>query len=136
MRIWVDAERAPRATREIVRSAGDRLAVPVHLFTRRDAGSPVDRAALRAWIATRAEPGDVVVTPDTEIGSELARRGVVAIDVRGGEHVVAAANSGSASRLLADVRSLAGGDRGPPPYDERARRAFAATLDRVLARRM
>lgn len=134
MRIWVDAERTPRSAGEIVRRAGVRLGIPVR-FVIREPVSNGDRETARARLVEEAEPGDLVVTDDDVLGPELARRGVVAIDPRGGEfEAPGVAAAPGALELLASVRSLEVGERGTPPYDARAKRAFAATLDRVLSR--
>lgn len=117
MTIWVDNDRTPRDAREIVRRAGERLGI-----------------AIRPLESDRVEPGDVVVTGDEALGCDLAGRGIAALDPRGEEFVPAdQAETPETRELIDSVRALTVGDRGPPPYDERARRRFAAALDRILA---
>lgn len=119
MTIWVDGDRTPKDAREIVRRAGERLGI-----------------AVRALVSERVEPGDVVVTADEALGRDLAARGIAALDPRGEEFLPAAHAEGPEARELLDsIRVLTVGGRGPPPYDERARRRFAAALDRILTRR-
>lgn len=119
MTMWVDDKRVPKDAREIVRRAGERLGI-----------------AVRTLVPRRVEPGDVVVTADEALGRDLAGRGIAALDPRGGEFLPAApAEASEARELLDSIRALTVGSRGPPPYDERARRRFAAALDRILARR-
>lgn len=118
MTIWVDTDRTPREAREIVRRAGARLGISV-----------------RRLVPESAETGDVVVTADEALGRDFAARGVAALDPRGEEFLPALDGEASEAReLLASIRSLTVGGRGPPPYDERARRQFAAALDRILTR--
>lgn len=119
MTIWVDGDRTPKDAREIVRRAGDRLGI-----------------AVRTLVPEGVEPGDVVVTADESLGRDLAGRGIAALDPRGEEYPPAAhVEAPRARELLDSIRAMTVGDRGPPPYDERARRRFAAALDRILARR-
>lgn len=118
MRIWLDSDRIPRDAREIVRRAGERL-----------------RIAVRDLAPECAEKGDVVVTADEALGRELAERGIVALDPRGQEFMPGLEGEPAEARELVDsIRSLSVGGRGPSPYDERARRRFAAALDRILTR--
>jgi hypothetical protein len=118
MTIWVDGDRTPKDAREIVHRAGERLGI-----------------AVRPLLPDRVEPGDVVVTGDEALGRDLAGRGIAALDPRGEEFVPAAhAEAPEARELLDSIRALTVGGRGSPPYDERARRKFAAALDRILTR--
>ncbi|MFW6083896.1 MAG: DUF188 domain-containing protein [Gemmatimonadota bacterium] len=108
----------PRDAREIVRRAGERLGITVRTLVRGDVG-----------------PGDLVVTASEALGRDLAGRGVAALDPRGHEFAPDTdAEAPEERELLDSVRSLTVGGRGPPPYDERARRRFAAALDRILTR--
>lgn len=119
MTIWVDGDRTPKDAREIVRRAGERLGI-----------------AVRTLVPEHVEAGDVVVTADEALGREVAGRGIVALDPRGEEFPPAAdVEAPQARELLDSIRALTVGGRGPPPYDERARRRFAAALDRILNRR-
>lgn len=134
MKIWVDADRTPRSARDIVRRAADRLEIGVRFVRGSDLGSNADGGRASSSLL-HAEPGDVVVTADPAAGAELARRGIVAIGPRGETYTAASVEQSRETRdLVASIRSLEVGARGSPPYDERAKREFAATLDRILAR--
>lgn len=118
MTIWFDGDNTPKDAREIVGRAGERLGI-----------------AVRTLLPGDVEPGDVVVTADEALGRDLAGRGITALDPRGEEFAPAAhAEAPEARELLDSIRALTVGGRGPPPYDGRARRRFAAALDRILAR--
>ena len=135
MKIWVDADRTPRSARDIVRRAAERLEIGVRFVSGSDLGSNADGGRGASSLVLHAEPGDVVVTADPAAGAELARRGIVAIGPRGERYTAASLEETTeTSDLVASIRSLEVGARGSPPYDERAKREFAATLDRILAR--
>jgi hypothetical protein len=135
MKIWVDADRTPRSAREIVRRAAERLEIDVRFVKDGDVESSTDDGSGRLPLVLGAESGDVVITADPATGAELARRGIVAIDPRGARYTAAPRGQTPEARdLVASIRSLEVGARGSPPYDERAKREFAATLDRILAR--
>jgi uncharacterized protein len=86
-------------------------------------------------IATRAEPGDLVVTQDIPLAALLVPRGIAVLDPRGDEHTAETIGERLSVRDFMDQYRTAGGlTGGPPPYDARARQAFAASLDRTLTR--
>lgn len=149
MRLWVNADLAPKGARDIVCRAGERLGIEVCCVSSHgvsstiDASSPTFRQdgltgredAAHEYVMANASEGDVAVTRGATLGSRLVWRGLVAIDVRGEEYTMeSAAAEAELEELVADVRSFAAPSRGPAPYDARAKREFAATLDRVLTR--
>jgi uncharacterized protein YaiI (UPF0178 family) len=86
-------------------------------------------------IAEHAEPGDLVVTQDIPLSAILVPKGVTVLDVRGDEHTTETIGERLSIRdFMANVRDLGGTTGGPPPYDARAKQAFASALDRVLTR--
>src|ERR1044071_5107786 len=95
MKLWIDADAAPRDVKEVCYRASDRrkldtvlvanqrLQLPVgytHLSSVRVDGGPdvADR-----YIAEHAEPGDVAVTADIPLAALLVPKGVVVIAPRG-----------------------------------------------------
>jgi hypothetical protein len=133
MKIWVEADVAPRDALDVVDRAAERLGIESVL---------VEGTHAPELIAHDAAPGDLVITRDLRLAARLVSRGVAALDVRGVEHTVASIEADQATlRLLEEVRELAGngagtggGAHGPPPYDARAKREFASALDRLLTR--
>lgn len=86
-------------------------------------------------IATEAEPGDLVVTQDIPLAAVLVPRGVAVLDPRGDEHTAETIGERLSVRDFLDQYRTAGGlTGGPPPYDARARQAFADSLDRLVTR--
>lgn len=87
------------------------------------------------YIATHADAGDVVVTQDVPLAALLVPRRIVVLDPRGEEHTEETIGERLSVRDFMDQARLAGIiTGGPPPYDARAKQAFAAALDRVLTR--
>ena len=87
------------------------------------------------YIATHADAGDVVVTQDVPLAALLVPRRIVVLDPRGEEHTEETIGERLSVRDFMDQARLAGiVTAGPPPYDARAKQAFAAALDRVLTR--
>lgn len=131
MRIWIDADLAPRGARDIACRAGERLEIEVRCVSAREA------ATAHVRLMEEVEEGDVVITRGARLGKDFVQRGAVAIDVRGEEFTaasIAEETERETEQLLASIQHFSTAGRGPPPYDARAKRDFAATLDRVLAR--
>jgi len=107
------------------------------------AGNPLIRAVrvdggadvADQYIAEHAEPGDLVVTQDVPLAAVLVPRQVVVLDPRGAEHTVETIGERLSVRDFMEALRMAGTvTSGPPPYDARARKTFAQSLDRVLTR--
>ena len=104
---------------------------PLITAVRVDGGADVaDR-----YIAEHAEPGDLVVTQDIPLAAVLVPRQVAVLDPRGAEHTAETIGERLSVRDFMDALRMAGTvTSGPPPYDARARKTFAQSLDRVLTR--
>lgn len=147
MRLWLDADAAPRDVKDIcirtaerlrldtVLVANARLQIPpacAHVTVVRVAGGPdvADR-----HIAERAEPGDVAVTADIPLAALLVPKGVVVIDPRGEEYTPATIGERLSVRDFMDGLRGAGVDTGGHgAWGARERQAFANALDRALTR--
>ena len=87
------------------------------------------------YIAAHADAGDLVVTQDVPLAALLVPRRIAVLDPRGEEHTEETIGERLSVRDFMDQARLAGiVTGGPPPYDARAKQAFAAALDRVLTR--
>jgi uncharacterized protein len=87
------------------------------------------------YIATHARAGDLVVTQDVPLAALLVPKAVAVLDPRGEEHTVETIGERLSVRDFMEQARLEGiVTGGPPPYDARAKQAFAAALDRVLTR--
>ncbi len=147
MRIWIDADAAPREVKEIVFRAAKRLKLETILVANQRMQTPAGIAEVSSvvveggpdvadrYIAEHAEAGDLVVTQDIPLAAILVPREVTVLDVRGEEHTMETIGERLSIRdFMEGVRNAGGITGGPPPYDARARQAFASALDRVLTR--
>jgi len=79
--------------------------------------------------------GDLVVTQDVPLAAQLVPMDVAVLDPRGEEHTAETIGERLSVRDFMDALRMAGAvTGGPRPYDARAKQAFAAALDRALAR--
>jgi hypothetical protein len=87
------------------------------------------------YIASHAAAGDLVVTQDVPLAALLVPRQVAVLDPRGEEHTTETIGERLSVRDFMEQARIGGVvTGGPPPYDARAKQAFAAALDRVLTR--
>lgn len=147
MKIWIDADAAPRDVKELVFRAAKRLGIETVLVANQRLQTPPGNPLVRAvwvdggadvadrYIAAHAGSGDLVITQDVPLAALLVPNGVAVLDPRGDEHTAETVGERLSVRDFMEQARLAGAvTGGPPPYDARARNAFAAALDRVLTR--
>lgn len=147
MKIWIDADAAPRDVKEIVFRAARRLGVETVLVANRRVPVPLDTGLVTAvrveggpdvadrHIEANAAPGDLAVTADVPLAAALVAGRVAVIDPRGEEYHAETIGERLAVRDFMDGLRGAGVETGGArPYGPREKQAFAATLDRVLTR--
>jgi len=147
LRIWIDADAAPRDVKELVFRSAKRLRIETVLVANQRLQTPVGNPLVSAvwvdggadvadqYIASHAAPGDLVVTQDIPLAALLVPNAVAVLDPRGQEHTAETIGERLSVRDFMEQARLAGAvTGGPPPYDGRAKQAFAAALDRVLSR--
>jgi uncharacterized protein YaiI (UPF0178 family) len=145
--IWIDADAAPRDVKELVFRASKRLAIDTVLVANQRLQTPPGNPLVRAvwvdggadvadqYIVAHASPGDLVVTQDVPLAAALVPRGIAVLDPRGEEHTASTVGERLSVRDFMEQARLAGVvTGGPPPFDARAKQAFAAALDRALTR--
>jgi uncharacterized protein len=147
VKIWVDADAAPREVKEIVFRAAKRLGIDTVLVANQRLQTPPGNPLVTAvwvdggpdvadqYIAARARAGDLVVTQDVPLAAQLVPMDVAVLDPRGEEHTTETIGERLSVRDFMDAMRMAGAmTGGPAPYDARAKQAFAAALDRALLR--
>ena len=147
MKVWVDADAAPVEVKEIVYRAARRLQLTTILVANRKLATPANAPTVRSvavrdganvadrYIVAQSEPGDLAVTADVPLAADLVAGGVEVIDPRGQQYTVDNIRERLAMRDFMDELRGAGVEtRGSAPYDQRDKRAFAATFDRVVTR--
>lgn len=146
MKIWVDADACPVVIKEILFRVANRTKIEVTLvanqyirtppslyitFIRVGAGFDVADNE----IVKRVESGDIVITGDIPLASEVIEKGAVAINPRGElyskENIKARLNMRD---FMETLRSSGVNTGGPPPLNQTDRQHFANQLDRLLAK--
>jgi uncharacterized protein YaiI (UPF0178 family) len=133
--------------KELVFRAAKRLAIETVLVANQRLQTPPGNPLVSAirvdggpdiadqYIVDHASAGDLVVTQDVPLAALLVPKQIAVLDPRGEEHTSETIGERLSVRDFMDQARLAGViTGGPPPYDARAKQAFAAALDRVLTR--
>ena len=147
LRIWIDADAAPRDVKELVFRSAKRLKIETIMVANQRLQTPPGNPLVSAvwvdggadvadqYIAAHASQGDLVVTQDIPLAALLVPKQVAVLDPRGTEHTAETVGERLSVRDFMEQARLSGMvTGGPPPYDARAKQAFAAALDRVLTR--
>jgi len=147
MKIWIDADAAPREVKELIFRAAVRLKLPVVLVANQSIWTPkgsslISSVAVRdganvadQYIVEHSSDGDVAITADIPLAAQLVAKQVYVIDPRGEEYDDRNISGRLAARDFLDLARGAGMElSGPAPYGQKDRIAFASALDRVLTK--
>lgn len=146
MKVWVDADACPKAAKELLFRAADRLKVETHLVANATMHVPKSRNihftlveggldVADDYIADSVEKGDLVITADIPLAARVVDKGAACLDPRGQVMDEDNVKSKLATRnLMADLRDEGFMGGGPPPYKPKDRSNFASALDRTLTR--
>jgi uncharacterized protein YaiI (UPF0178 family) len=146
MQIWVDADACPGVIKEILFRAAERLQIPMTLVanqTLRTPPSPFIRTlqvpkgfdVADNEIAKRVEAGDLVITADIPLASDVVERGGHALDPRGELYTPDNIRERLQMRNFMDgLRASGVQTGGPASIDHADRKRFADQLDRLLSR--
>lgn len=147
MRVWVDADAAPREVKEVVFRVSRRLAIDTVLVANGGLQVPANATTVSVvqvshganvadrYIADRAVPGDIVVTADIPLAAILVEKGVDVIDPRGDVYHRDNIRSRLATRdFFESVRAAGVTTSGAGPYSPQDKKAFADSFDRAIAR--
>jgi uncharacterized protein len=147
MKLWIDADAAPRDVKEVCYRASDRRKLDTVLVANQRLQLPVGYTQLSAvrvdggpdvadrYIAEHAEAGDVAVTADIPLAALLVPKGVVVIDPRGEVFTAESIGERLSVRNFMDALRGSGVDTGgSASYSARDKQAFANALDRALTR--
>jgi uncharacterized protein YaiI (UPF0178 family) len=145
--IWVDADACPVVIKEILFRAAERAQLPLTLVANQWLRTPPSRfiRAIQVLggldsadneIVRRLAAGDLVVTQDIPLASLALEKGAVALNPRGDLYTRDnIAERLSVRNFMDELRGAGIQTGGPPAFHARDRQAFAAQLDRWLARR-
>ena len=147
MQIWVDADACPGVIKEILFRAAERTHILTTLVANqllRVPASPYIRAlqvpagfdVADNRIAQEVQPGDLVVTADIPLAAQVIARGATAVNPRGELYTPDNIRERLAMRDFMETLRGSGVEiGGPAAFSQADRQAFAAQLDRFLARR-
>ena len=147
MHIWVDADACPGTVKDILFRAAQRTQTSMTLVANRPLRVPQSHLirtlqVLRGFdvadneIARRVTAGDLVITADIPLASDVIARGAHAIDPRGELYTP----DNIAERLqmrnfMEGLRASGVQTGGPAALDQADRKRFADQLDRLLSRK-
>ena len=147
MRLWLDADAAPRDVKDVCLRAAERLKLDTVLVANQRLMLPLGYAHVTAvrvdggpdvadrYIVEHAVAGDVAVTADIPLAALLVPNGVVVIDPRGEEYTAESIGERLSVRNFMDGLRGAGVETGGhAAYGPRDKQAFANALDRALTR--
>ena len=144
--IWIDADGAPGACKEMVFKASHRRKTPVRVVANRYQQTPRFRwitfvlvegglDVADDHIAEHCQSGDLVVTSDIPLAARVIERGATVIRFRGEvlDHTNVAQRL-QVRDFMDDLRGAGVTTGGPPPYGSKDKAKFAGALDRWLTR--
>jgi len=146
MQIWVDADACPNVIKEILFRAAERLQIPLILVANKILQTPPSRyiRSMRVGagfdvadntIVREMELGDLVITADIPLASEVIGQGGHALNPRGEFYSKENIEERLTMRNFMDeLRETGVNTGGPATLNQKDRQAFANGLDRFLAR--
>jgi len=146
MKIWVDADACPNVVKDILFRAAQRVQVLTILVANQLIRTPpsryISKVQVRAgfdeadrYIAEAVEPGDLVITADIPLASQVIDKGGYALNPRGELYTRDNIRQRLGLRnFMEELRSSGVNTGGPPSLSQSDRQAFANELDRFLTR--
>jgi uncharacterized protein YaiI (UPF0178 family) len=146
MRIWVDADACPAVIKDILYRAAERLKIEMTLVANkalRTPPSPYIKAlqvprgidVADSHIVKELAPGDLVITADIPLASDVIAKGARALNPRGELYSPENIQERLALRnYLDELRSTGERTGGPAALDNTDRKRFADQLDKLLSR--
>ncbi len=146
MKIWVDADACPTVIKDILYRAAERTAIDVTLVANRPLQIPPSRYIKAIQVASgfdiadneivkKVDPGDLVITSDIPLASEVIDKGGFALSPRGDFHTKENIKARLNMRDFMDtMRSSGIHTGGPPPLNQRDKQSFANHLDSFITR--
>lgn len=145
MQLWVDADACPRAIKDILYRAAERVNCPLILVANQPLTvpkSPNIRAVrvssgfdvADSYIVKHVMPGDLVITADIPLAADVLAKNAAALNPRGEMYDPNSIRQKLTMRdFMDEIRGSGVITGGPPPLSQSERRAFANALDRFLA---
>lgn len=147
MHIWVDADACPGVIKEMLFRAAQRTQINTTLVANkllRVPPSPYIRAVqvpagfdvADNHIVQGVQAGDLVITADIPLAAQVIERGAHALNPRGEFYTADNISQRLTMRnFMEELRGSGVDISGPSSFSQRDQKAFAAQLDRFLAKR-
>ncbi|NYT84046.1 YaiI/YqxD family protein [Pollutimonas harenae] len=144
MNIWVDADACPVVIKDILYRAAQRLEQPLTLVANQMLRTPPS-SLIRAvqvprgfdvaddYIVEHMSAGDLVITADIPLASEVLAKGALVLSPRGERYTADSISERLSMRdMMEELRSAGVDTGGPAAFSQADRRAFANALDQLL----
>ena len=144
MKIWVDADACPVVIKDILFRAAERTKVPLALVANQPIRIPPSRNISFIQVASgldvadneivkRTNKGDLVITSDIPLASEVIEKGAQALTPRGEMYTIENIKARLTMRdFMESLRSSGVDTGGPAALNHGDRQAFANQLDKIL----
>ncbi len=144
MHIWVDADACPAVIKDILFKAARRTKLPLSLVANHSMSVPPDKHitltlvssgfdAADDYIVEKCEAGDLVITNDIPLASDVLAKNALALNTRGDEFDKSSIRAALTMRDFMDtMRSSGEHTGGPKAFSQRDKQNFANALDRLL----
>lgn len=144
MHIWVDADACPAVIKDILFKAARRNGLPLSLVANHSMSVPPDKHitltlvpsgfdAADDYIVEKCESGDLVITSDIPLASDVLGKNALALNTRGDEFDKSSIRAALTMRDFMDtMRSSGEHTGGPKAFSQRDKQNFANALDRLL----
>lgn len=144
MHIWVDADACPKVIKEILFRAAQRTGTEITLVANQYISRPsspliksvqVEQGFDVAdnYISKHISQGDLLISADIPLASEVIAKGAHVINPRGDEYTIDNIQQRLTMRnFMEEMRSTGQASGGPPPLNQTDRQNFANALDRWL----
>ena len=148
MNVWVDADACPKAIKQVLFKAAERLQISMTLVANQYIRTPPSKVIKSMQVAQGFDvadnaivdavtQGDLVITADIPLAAEVVAKGATALNPRGILYTEENVRDYLQRRNRAEelrANGLISG--GPAALDKKDVQTFANALDRTLAQRM
>lgn len=145
MQIWVDADACPKAIKEILYRAADRVKCRLTLVANQPLATPkspyIQSVRVQSgfdvadnYIVQQIQAGDLLITADIPLAAEVLDKNAHALNPRGEIYQRDTIKQKLTMRdFMDEMRGSGIMTGGPPPLSQADRRQFANSLDRLLS---
>lgn len=148
MKIWVDADACPNVIKNILFKASERTKIPCILVANQKINTPPSAYISSKqvsqgfdvaddYIVQHIESGDLAITADIPLASEIIDKNATAINPRGEIYTKENIKQRLAMRdFMEQMRSSGIQSGGPAAFNQQDRMAFANSLDKLLVNKV